>query len=135
MFFVTFVHVLPPSRVTCTWPSLVPAQMRRFSFGDSVIAITTGNYSTPMLSAVTTTRSLKQWCVLSFTWYVIRNVVVDGHVVHLRDRQLDAAPGAAAIDRDSHAAVVRHRHAVRVGRIDPHVVIVAAGIRSALLHR
>src|SRR2546430_16269050 len=52
MFFVTLVHDLPPSRVTCTWPSLVPAHSRPFSFGDSVIAITTGKYSTPMLSGV-----------------------------------------------------------------------------------
>ena len=34
-FFVTFVQVFPPSRVTCSRPSLVPAQMRPRSFGDS----------------------------------------------------------------------------------------------------
>ena len=39
MFFVTLVHVLPPSRVSCTWPSLVPAQISPFSIGDSAIAI------------------------------------------------------------------------------------------------
>src|SRR5437899_490778 len=52
MFLVTLVHDLPPSRVSCTWPSFVPAQISPFSFGDSVIAITTGKYSTPMLSGV-----------------------------------------------------------------------------------
>ena len=39
MFFVTFVHVFPPSRVTCTRPSFVPAQMSPRSFGDSAMAI------------------------------------------------------------------------------------------------
>ena len=38
MFFVTFVQVLPPSRVTCTRPSLVPAQITPACFGDSAIA-------------------------------------------------------------------------------------------------
>ena len=40
MFFVTLVHVLPLSRVSCTWPSLVPAQISPFSSRDSAIAIT-----------------------------------------------------------------------------------------------
>src|SRR5258707_2505840 len=51
-FLVTLVQFLPPSRVTCTSPSLVPAQINPGSFGDSVIAKTTGAYSTPMLSPV-----------------------------------------------------------------------------------
>src|SRR5262245_8611448 len=37
MFFVTFVHVLPPSRVTCTRPSFVPTQISPACFGDSAI--------------------------------------------------------------------------------------------------
>src|SRR5881296_2765828 len=32
-FLMTFVHVLPPSRVTCTLPSSVPTQM---TFGSSI---------------------------------------------------------------------------------------------------
>ena len=52
MFAVTLVQCAPASRVTCTWPSLVPAQMSPFSFGDSAIANTTPAYSTPMLSGV-----------------------------------------------------------------------------------
>src|SRR5207249_11123234 len=51
-FFDRLLQVLPPSRVSCTWPSLVPAQSSPFSFGDSAIAMTTGKYSTPMLSGV-----------------------------------------------------------------------------------
>ena len=35
---VTFVQVLPPSRVTCTRPSSLPAQIRPFCFGDSAMA-------------------------------------------------------------------------------------------------
>src|SRR4051812_34228129 len=34
-FFVTFVQLAPPLRVTCTLPSSVPAQMTRASSGDS----------------------------------------------------------------------------------------------------
>src|SRR6266852_8566498 len=52
IFLVTFVQFLPPSRVICTNPSLVPAQITPASFGDSAIAKTTPAYSTPMLSPV-----------------------------------------------------------------------------------
>src|SRR5512138_2644182 len=51
-FAVTFVHVLPPSRVSCTSPSFVPTQISPFSAFDSAIAYTTSAYSTPMLSGV-----------------------------------------------------------------------------------
>src|SRR5512143_135252 len=52
MFAVTFVHVVPPSRVTCTSPSLLPAHRILPSSGDSAIENTTPAYSTPMLSGV-----------------------------------------------------------------------------------
>src|SRR5262249_54102435 len=38
MFLTTFDHVLPPSRVTCTLPSSVPAQMTFGSIIDGAIA-------------------------------------------------------------------------------------------------
>ena len=49
---VTFVQRPPLSRVTCSWPSLVPAQITPLSRGDSAIANTTPAYSTPTLSGV-----------------------------------------------------------------------------------
>src|ERR1700674_1820697 len=52
MFAVTLVQLLPPSWVTWTSPSLVPAQMSPAFTGDSAIAKTTPAYSTPMLSGV-----------------------------------------------------------------------------------
>src|SRR5258706_11456256 len=52
MFAVTLVQFLPPSRVICTRPSLVPAQITPACFGDSAMAKTTPAYSTPMLSPV-----------------------------------------------------------------------------------
>src|SRR5258706_14164019 len=52
MLLVTFVHVLPPSRVSCTRPSFVPVQMSRVPIGDSASANTTPAYSTPMLAGV-----------------------------------------------------------------------------------
>src|SRR5207247_10113271 len=51
-FAVTLVQFLPPSRVTCTRPSLVPAHNSPALSGDSAIANTTSPYSTPMLSGV-----------------------------------------------------------------------------------
>src|SRR5215469_3318396 len=52
MLAVTLVQVFPASRVTCTNPSLVPAQITPGSLGDSVMANTTSAYSTPTLSGV-----------------------------------------------------------------------------------
>ena len=47
---VTFVHVLPSSRVSWTRPSIVPAQMTPLAIGDSEIANTTIELSTYKLS-------------------------------------------------------------------------------------
>src|SRR5579863_964409 len=49
---VTFDQFLPPSRVTCTSPSFVPAQITPACLGDSASAKTTSIYSTPILSPV-----------------------------------------------------------------------------------
>src|SRR6185295_16971785 len=49
---VTFLQLPPPSSDTCTWPSLVPAQIRPARSRDSAMANTTPEYSTPMLSGV-----------------------------------------------------------------------------------
>src|ERR1044071_4630699 len=46
------VHVFPPSRVSCTWPSLVPAQMSPGLSRDWAMLITPPACSTPMLSGV-----------------------------------------------------------------------------------
>src|SRR5258708_38662128 len=52
MLLVTLVHVAPPSRVTCTSPSLLPVQITPAFTGDSASPYTTSAYSTPMLSGV-----------------------------------------------------------------------------------
>src|SRR5215469_4121979 len=52
MLGVTLVQVFPASRVTCTRPSFVPAQITPGSLGDSAMANTTSAYSTPTLSGV-----------------------------------------------------------------------------------
>src|SRR5919199_6724430 len=75
MFDVTFVHVVPPSRVTCTSPSFVPAQMSPFSRGDSAMANTTPAYSTPMLSGVRPPEIF--WRLLSF---LVRSGLISRHV-------------------------------------------------------
>ena len=62
MFSVTFVHVEPPSRVTCSSPSFVPAQINPSCTGDSAIPNTTPAYSTPMLSPVSPPEStMRLW--------------------------------------------------------------------------
>src|SRR5215470_16364205 len=52
IFLVRLVQFLPPSRVNCSRPSLVPAQITPASLGDSAMAKITPAYSTPMLSGV-----------------------------------------------------------------------------------
>src|SRR3990172_7389323 len=49
---VTLAQFWPPFCVTCTRPSLVPAQINPGFRRDSAIAYTTLKYSTPMLSGV-----------------------------------------------------------------------------------
>src|SRR5207245_3481403 len=49
---------------------------------------------------------------------VIRNLIVDGDVIHLRDREADVIPGASAVLRDRDAGVVCHRNPAGVRRID-----------------
>src|SRR6185295_12047579 len=53
MFAVTFVHVLPPSRVTCTLPSSVPTQITSLFLRDSAIAKIVVCISAAELSIVT----------------------------------------------------------------------------------
>jgi hypothetical protein len=48
-------------------------------------------------------------------------------VVQLRDRKLHASPRLSAINRDAEPAIVGHGHAVPIGRIDPHVVVMPPG--------
>src|SRR6185436_6699343 len=56
----------------------------------------------------------------------VREVVVRGDPVDLRGRLVVLRrPGAAAVDRDVHAAVVRLDHAQGIAGVDPQVVIVA----------
>ena len=62
MLAVTSVQVPPPSRVTCTSPSLVPAQISPGSTGDSLMPKTVPAYSTPMLSPVSPPeRPMRLW--------------------------------------------------------------------------
>ncbi len=70
-------------------------------------------------------RAARRRAVLSIAVHVVGNLVVGRDVIHLRDGQLNLVPAAAAIHREAQAVVVRDDHAIAVGRIDPHVVIVA----------
>src|SRR5437016_4560920 len=63
---------------------------------------------------------------------VVGNLVVQRHVVKLRDRQLYAVPRFAAIHGDTETAVVGDGHAVAVSRIDPDIVVIAARQRGQI---
>src|SRR5690349_16664002 len=65
--------------------------------------------------------------VLFVAVHVVRNLIVDGHVIELRVGKALLEPRATARLRDRHALVVSHHHPVAVVGIDPHVVMVAAG--------
>ncbi len=59
--------------------------------------------------------------------------VVDDHVVELGRRLVHVTgPGRSTVQRHLRAAVVRHDHDLRVGRVDPEVVDVAVGHRNLL---
>src|SRR5438445_554616 len=47
---VTFCQVAPPSRVTCTSPSSLPAQINPFTNGDSATANAMAYHSVPVMS-------------------------------------------------------------------------------------
>ena len=62
---------------------------------------------------------------------MVGKVAVGGHVVELPDRQVVAlVPRAAAVHAQDDALVVALDHARRVPRVDPQVVVVAAGDRD-----
>ncbi len=62
----------------------------------------------------------------------VGDLVVDGDVIDLRDGQVNVVPGISTIDGNIHAAIVDHGHAIAIGGVDPHFVIVAAGISRHL---
>src|SRR5262245_9544500 len=78
-----------------------------------------------LLGEATVARSTRRWSVLPIAVNVVRHLVVGGHVIHLRDWQLNVMPALAAIDRKAQPIVVRDGHAFAVRRVDPHVVVVA----------
>ena len=64
-------------------------------------------------------------CLLPRTLYGISLSTVTWYICALVSRcRSHVRP---AVDRDRQALVVRHDHAVRVGRVDPDVVVIAAG--------
>jgi len=64
-----------------------------------------------------------------------RELVIHGNVIHLRDGQANVVPGIPPIHGNIHPAIVDHRHAIPVAGIDPHFVIVSAGIGGHLGER
>src|ERR1700733_13431111 len=73
------------------------------------------------------TRTRVGTAVLFIPVDAIGNLIVDGHVVDLRDGEIDVRPHATVVDAEADPAVVGHDHPIRIGGIDPHVVVVAAG--------
>src|SRR4029079_2393953 len=59
-----------------------------------------------LLAEATVARSARRWSVLPIAVDVVRHLTVGGHVIHLRDRQVDVMPALAAIDREAQPIVV-----------------------------
>ena len=72
--------------------------------------------------------------VLPVPEHVVGDVVVHRHVVHLGERQLDLEPRGAPVPRDGYPSVVRDRHPVAVGVVDPDVVVVPTRRFIAAVH-
>src|SRR5580765_1897054 len=68
--------------------------------------------------------------ILAIAVDVIRNLVVGSDVIKLAIRKLNSLPASPARDRETDAGIIRDGHAIRLRRIDPNVVIVAAGTGS-----
>ena len=105
-------HPLSPPPTWCHIPRGIPV-MRRWALDAAV------------------TGAPVRGLVLLVAEHVVRDRVVHGHVVHLRVREALAEPRLAAIDRDREALVVGDDHAVGVGVVDPHVVMIAGRARGA----
>ena len=69
-------------------------------------------------------RAARGRAVLAVAHDVVRNRVVGSHVIHLRDRKLNAVPGLAAVARNGQSPVTAHDLAITVVRVDPHVVMI-----------
>src|SRR6185369_6477210 len=62
---------------------------------------------------------------------VVREIVVNRHVIELRSRLIEpGAPGDAAVNAYARALVAAKNHALRVAGIDPEGVIVVAARRA-----
>src|SRR5207237_169585 len=72
------------------------------------------------------TRPAIRWPILFVAVDVVWNLIINRCVIDLRNRKLDAFPGAPACDGDGDAAIIRDGHPAWIGRINPHVVIVSA---------
>ena len=72
-------------------------------------------------------RAAERRTVLAVAIQEVGHLVVGPHVVHLGDGERRCPPVLAAIGRNRYAAIVTNDHAIRNQRIDPHVVVVAAG--------
>ncbi len=80
-------------------------------------------------------RAAPRRAVLPIPVNEVGNLVINSDVIHLRDRQANVVPVVPTIYRNIHPPIVDHRHAIPVRGIDPHLVIVAAGIRRHLGER
>src|SRR4029453_17710029 len=68
------------------------------------------------------------WAIFAVAVDLVGDLIVHRDVVHLRDWQPHAVPslGSAARDGDRHTNVMADDEPIRIGRIDPHVMVVGA---------
>ena len=116
-----------------------PDDVRIFRIGNRKARFATRRALPRNVAAQTRARAAHRRFVLLTAVQAVRHGVVGGDVIHLRDGQGDARPLLAVIRRNHHARVIADHHAVSIGRVGPHIVIVAAPRnrprRLAAIHR
>ena len=112
-------------------PALATANRMPHAARDGAATAAAAAASTLAESAVA--RPAVRRTILLVRVQVVRNLVVDRHVIQLRVRETLLEPGPPARLRDRDALIVADDHPVRVRRIDPHVVMIAAGCLLTLL--
>src|SRR5438093_1063137 len=148
-FFVTSLHLAPPARGP--GPRVVPRNLVAVARRPDDVGIRgIGNGEARLAAAEAVLprvaepveagarafgrprRAAHRAIVLHVAVHEVRHLRVDRHVIHLPDRQRDALNAAAVLLCDAETRIVRDHEALRVLRIPPDVVVVAAPVDPLL---
>ncbi len=63
--------------------------------------------------------------ILPISINIVRDLIVDIHMIHLSNRKGNAMPTFAPVGGNTDELIITHNHAVRNQGIDPHVMIIS----------